>query len=816
MSLNDTENETRPVGASALTVPGSGGENSSPSPPAEPDEGQGSSIPTEEEITSALLRYNAQAPVELVSRAYRFAYRAHAGQRRDSGELYFQHPAAVAKILTSLELDASTVAAGLLHDVLEDTQVTREELQQEFGEEITRLVDGVTKLSKIPFQSREEHQAESLRKMFLAMAEDVRVILIKLADRLHNMRTLDSLPPERQKKVARETLEIYAPIAHRLGMFGLKWEMEDLAFRYLEPEAYYELVQMVAKKRREREGEVAEAMAVLRQRLQEMNIRAEVQGRPKHFFSIYQKMKQGKQFSEIYDLLAVRVIVDTVRDCYAVLGMVHSLWKPIPGRFKDYISIPKSNMYQSLHTTVVGPRGEPLEIQIRTWEMHRIAERGIAAHWLYKEGYKSSREFEEKVAWLRQVMEWLREMKDPQEFMETLKIDLFEDEVFVFTPKGDVKSLPAGATPVDFAFAVHTDIGLHCTGAKVNGRIVPLDYRLQNGEFVEILTSKNATPSQDWLTFVKTSKARSKIRAWFKETRREEAAAEGREKLEQEARRLGFEPREVLVSEKLAEVAKRYGFGDTTDLLAAISFGKVTISQVLGRIVGPEELEARRKAANQAGRRRRDAERDPLVGTGIGPGAAAAGVAAGQAQGQPGEAELGGQIVRMPDRTRPEEAASRSVLVAGTDNLLVRFAHCCNPVPGDPIVGYVTRGRGVSIHRADCSILKEISDSNVRRIPVEWRSGVLPASFPVEVEIEAIDRVNLLANVLNAVAEGETNIEAVQAYSTRSNYAYINLVVDIRDIAHLQNVLERIRRVSGVISVNRAAHRRTARLRARG
>lgn len=789
-------------------------------------------IPSEEEIIQALPKSNPQAE-ELVRRAYRFAEQAHAGQQRDNGTCYFQHPAAVALILAQLELDASTVAAGLLHDVLEDTRVTREELEKEFGEEIARLVDGVTKLSRIPFQSREEHQAESLRKMFLAMAEDVRVILIKLADRLHNMRTLEGLPPERQKKISRETLEIYAPIAHRLGMFGLKWEMEDAAFRYLEPEAYYELVQMVAKKRREREGEVAEAVALLKQKLQEMNIRAEVQGRPKHLFSIYQKMRKGRQFNEIYDLIAVRVIVDTVRDCYAVLGMVHSMWKPIPGRFKDYISIPKSNMYQSLHTTVVGPRGEPLEIQIRTWEMHRIAERGIAAHWLYKEGNKSSREFEEKVAWLRQVMEWLREMKDPHEFMETLKIDLFEDEVFVFTPKGDVKNLPAGATPVDFAFAVHTDLGLHCVGAKVNGRIVPLDYRLQNGEFVEILTAKNATPSQDWLSFVKTSKARSKIRAWLKESQREEGAREGRERLEQEARRLGFEVKEVLGHDKLTEVARRYGMGDAMDLLAAVGFGKVTVAQVLGRIVGPEELEARRRALR------------PVAGTGPGAGAAAgagpvaeseaAGAArlagkgragqllrwtrrpgAGQAPGLgPGAGPGTGQSGAAGPERAQAEAAGRSVVVAGVDNLLVRFAHCCNPVPGDAIVGYVTRGRGVSIHRADCAVLRDVPDSSARRVAVEWRSGILPASFPVEIEIEAIDRVNLLANVMNAIAEGETNIEAVQAYSTKSHYAYVSLVVDIRDIAHLENVLERVRRVSGVLSVSRAVHRRGRLLRAR-
>ena len=459
------------------------------------------------ELIERVRSYSPNADVDCIERAYRFAENAHRGQYRDSGEAFFQHPLGVAKILAELELDPVTIAAGLLHDVLEDTQVTREELEREFGSEIVLLVDGVTKLSKIHFRSKEEQQAQSLRKMFLAMAEDVRVVLIKLADRLHNMRTLRHLPVDRQKKIARETLEIYTPLAHRLGMWSIKWEMEDIALRHLEPEAYYALVNRIAKKRKEREGELEQVMATLRERLAAVDLVAEVQGRPKHLYSIYQKMKnQGKDLEEIYDLMAVRIIVETVKDCYAALGLVHTLWKPVPGRFKDYIAMPKSNMYQSLHTTVIGPTGEPFEIQIRTREMHYVAERGIAAHWLYKEGNRGQAEFEQKVAWLRQVMEWLREMRDPQEFMETLKIDLFEDEVFVFTPKGDVKSLPAGSTPVDFAFAVHTDIGLRCVGAKVNGRIVPLDYQLNNGEFVQILTAKTPSPSRDWLKFVKTSK----------------------------------------------------------------------------------------------------------------------------------------------------------------------------------------------------------------------------------------------------------------------------------------------------------------------
>ena len=699
--------------------------------------------------------YKEDADFQLIEKAYHFARRAHEGQFRDSGDVYFRHPYEVAKILADLELDVTTIAAGLLHDVLEDTEVTREQLEEEFGPEIVHLVDGVTKLSKIPFQTKEEHQAQSLRKMFLAMAEDLRVVLIKLADRLHNMRTLRHLPRERQLKVAKETLEIYTPLAHRLGMWSLKWEMEDLALRYLDPEGYYDLVRRIAKKRQEREGELEEIMKALREHLNEVGIPAEIQGRPKHFYSIYQKMKrQGKDLSEIYDLVAVRVIVDSIKDCYGVLGLVHTMWKPIPGRFKDYIAMPKSNMYQSLHTTVIGPRGEPVEIQIRTWEMHRIAEKGIAAHWLYKEGGKSG-DFEEKVAWLRQVMEWLKEMRDPQEFMETLKIDLFEDEVFVFTPKGDVKSLPAGATPVDFAFAVHTDIGLHCAGAKVNGRLVPLDYRLSNGEFVEILTSKNATPSKDWLKFVKTSRARSKIRSWLKEQEREDIVERGRQMLEKELKRLGIEVKETLKPDRMAEVLKRYGYGAVDDLYAAVGYGKTSVNQVLDKLLGREELEARKASA------------------------------------------------KKPAGQKKKASSARGVLVKGMDDMLVRFSKCCSPVPGDAIVGYITRGRGASIHRVDCPNVAALSGFEERKIEVEWQAGET-GTFPVEIEVEAVDRVNLLSNIMSTISEGRTNIESVNARTTKNKMAIINLVVDIQDIEHMESVMNRIKQVSGVLAVTRA------------
>lgn len=703
-------------------------------------------------LINRITAYYPAANVELIEKAYHFSKRAHEGQLRESGEPYFQHPYEVALILADLELDVETIVAGLLHDVLEDTEVTREELEAEFGSSVLMLVEGVTKLEKLPFRNRLERQAENLRKMIFAMAEDIRVILIKLADRLHNMRTLRHVSPEKQQKIAQETLDIFAPLAHRLGIWRIKFEMEDLAFRHLHPDEYYSLVNAIAKKRQEREGDLQEFMDIILERLAEVGIACDIQGRPKHLYSIYQKMvRQNKTLDEIYDLMAVRIIVDTVRECYAILGVIHALWKPIPGRFKDYVAMPKSNMYQSLHTTVIGPQGEPYEIQIRTWEMHRIAEKGVAAHWLYKEGQTTKISDEAKVEWLREAVEWLQEMKDPHEFMDTLKIDLFEDEVFVFTPKGDVKSLPNGATPVDFAFDVHTDVGLRCVGAKVNGRIVPLDYVLKNGEFVEILTSKNANPTRDWLNFVKTSKARSKIRSWLREEQREESLLRGRELLDREIKKANLDPKEILEESNMEKVAKKYGVGSGDELLANIGFGRITAFQVLQKLSGKDLVE-RKKRSDSRKRRRKEA---------------------------------------------------RGIEVRGADNLLVRFSKCCNPVPGDDVVGYITRGRGISVHRTDCPNIAALSVDKERQIEVFWNTHESD-SFSVEIEIEAIDRPNLLTNIMTNVSESKTNIEAVTARTVRQESAIIQLVVDIHDVNHLNNVMGKLRQIDGVVSVRRA------------
>lgn len=697
--------------------------------------------------------YNPGANLSFIEKAYHFSLQAHQGQLRDSGEPFFKHPFEVACILAELELDVETIVAGLLHDVLEDTAVTQERLRKEFGPQVVLLVDGVTKLEKLPFRNRFERQAENLRKMIFAMAKDIRVILIKLADRLHNMRTLRHLPEEKQIKIAQETLDIFSPLAHRLGIWTIKWEMEDLAFRYLAPKDYYNLVNNIAKKRQEREGDLEKVMAIIEEKLSEVDIPCEIQGRPKHLYSIYQKMeRQGKKLDEIYDLMAVRVLVDSVKDCYAVLGVIHTVWKPIPGRFKDYIAMPKSNMYQSLHTTVIGPKGEPYEIQIRTYDMHRIAEKGVAAHWLYKEAQSRGGNFD-KVQWLREAVEWLQETKDPQEFMETLKIDLFEDEVFVFTPKGDVKSLPNGATPVDFAFDVHTDVGLRCVGAKVNGRIVPLDYKLQNGEFVEILTSKSSSPSQDWLSFVKTSKARNKIRGHLKEEQREENVAKGKELLEREIKKQSLEPKEYITEEKLTELAKRYGVGSDEELLANIGFGRITAAQVVQKLVGKDLQERQQKP--------------PQI------------------------------------KKRPRKKDTKGVQIKGVDNLLVRFSKCCNPVPGDDIVGYITRGRGVSIHRTDCPNIAYLASDQGRQIDVEWNTEEEEA-YAVEIEVKAVDRMNLLTSIMNSVSEDKTNIEAVTARTNRDEEASIHLVVDIRDVDHMKKVMNRLRQIDGVITVRRA------------
>ncbi len=717
---------------------------------------------TLENLTERVRAARPDIDVGIVERAWNYAEQAHNGQIRESGEPYFDHPAAVAFILADMDLDSNTIAAGLLHDVIEDTGRSCDELALVFGPEVAGLVDGVTKLSRMDFKTREEQQAESLRKMFVAMAKDIRVILIKLADRLHNMRTLRECQLDKQKRVAGETVEIYAPLAHRLGMWRIKWELEDLALRYLEPRAYYELVEKVATKRQEREGHIEEARQTLAAALEEIGVSAEIQGRPKHFYSIYQKMiKQGKDFSEIWDLMGLRVIVGTLRECYAVLGAIHSIWKPIPGRFKDYVAMPKSNMYQSLHTTVIGPRGEPLEIQIRTWEMHRTAEYGIAAHWRYKEGGASG-DFEDKITWLRQILDWQKETHNGAEFVETLKVDLFSDEVYVFTPKGDVKTLPAGSTPIDFAYAVHTDIGHRCMGARVNGRMVPLGTQLVTGDIVEVVTNKAQTgPSRDWLNLATTSKAKSKIRQWFKEQRRDESIDRGKEMLERDLRRMGHEVHANLKEERLAEAARKFGYQSSDDLLASIGYGKLSAAMVVGRLVPDKGAEKAPESVFEAAAR-------PLAGA---------------------------------PRTRQ---STHGVVVRGIDNVLVRFARCCNPVPGDSIVGYITRGRGVSVHREDCpNIAAIMGEDEGRQVDVSWDMGN-STSYPVEIEMEASDGPGLLTGVMNAVLEMKAHVSAVNARTGRNRTALISMTVEINDVAHMNNVIGRLKRLQGVQNVHRA------------
>lgn len=705
-------------------------------------------------LSESVKSYNPAANIQRLSEAYEFAARAHQGQKRDSGDAFIQHPLHVALILAEMEMDVTTLVAAILHDVVEDTDVQITEIQERFGAEVALLVDGVTKLSRIDFQSREEQQVENLRKMFLAMAKDFRVVLIKLADRLHNMRTLKHLPEDRQLRIARETLSIYAPLAHRLGMWMIKWELEDLALRYFDPTEYYSLVHHVAKKRKEREGYLETVTATLDESLKSLGIGAEIQGRPKHFYSIYNKMKQeNKSFNEIFDLLGLRVIVNTVKECYAVLGEVHHLWKPIPGRFKDYIAMPKSNMYQSLHTTVIGPNGEPLEIQIRTHEMHVTAEYGMAAHWRYKEG-REAQDFEDKFAWLRHLLEWQRESGDTEEFMERLRIDLFMDEVFVFTPKGDVKNLPSGSTIVDFAYAVHTDIGNRCIGGRVNGKMVPLDYQLSNGDIVEVVTAKqNAGPSRDWLGFVKTTKAKNKIRQWFREERRDESIESGRDSLEKELRKQGLEIHDNLKHDKLLEGAKRLGFTEADDLLEAVGSGRVSPGMAVTRIVGEREIA------------------------------------------QPQQNEELPEFKHLPGGTT-------GIRVQGVPNLLVRLSRCCNPVPGDDIVGYVTRGRGVSVHRRDCANAQLSPDHTERTVEVDWDIAAA-GGYTVDVDIEAVDREGLLTDIINAISEIKAPINAVNARAGRSHLAHIGLTLQVDHLEHLNNLLKRLRRVGGVLQATR-------------
>ncbi len=710
------------------------------------------------QLIAAVQAYDPSMEGEWLRRVYEVADRAHEGQRRASGESYIEHPLAVAGILAELEMDRHTIAAALLHDVVEDTSITSDQVAAEFGEEIAALVDGVTKLTRIPYQSKEDAQVENLRKMFMAMARDIRVIIIKLADRLHNMRTLASLAPSKQRAIARETLDIYAPIAHRLGIWKIKWEIEDECLKYLDAEMYREIVERVAKTRRERENDVREAIERLREEFKELNVNAEIQGRPKHFYSIYSKIKKGRDFSTIYDLTAIRIIVDTVKDCYAALGAVHAMWTPLPGRFKDYIAMPKPNMYQSLHTTVVGPQGEPLEVQIRTWEMHRTGEYGIAAHWRYKEGGKAD-QFENKLSWLRALLEWQKDMRDSRMFMENLKLDLFDSQAFVFSPRGDVFSIPAGGTPLDFAYLVHTDVGNHCVGAKVNGRIVPLDSTLQNGDICEILVNKSSgRPSLDWLSIVKTSSAKHKIKQWFRKEQREENVLAGQEAVETELARAHLRP-DLARGELIERIAHRMNHASPTDLFAAIGFGDASAQSVVNRI------------------------RDEVKGDNV--------------------VELA--QVRKPVARKTTKKAS-GVRVAGVDDVLVRLSKCCSPVPGDPIIGYVTIGRGVSVHRADCPNVAYMSATPERILQAQWTDNK-DMTHAVDVEVEAEDRSQLLQDIMAVFAELKTTVSSVTARVRRDGVAVTSLTVQIRDLDHLHKILTKLGSLKNVRRVYRVTKR---------
>ena len=708
--------------------------------------------------------YLPKAKCDDVTKAYQLAEEAHKDQRRVSEEPYILHPLAVAQILADMKIDTTTITASLLHDVVEDTSYTLDDLKKMFGKEVAFLVDGVTKLSRLNYRTKEDQQLNSMRKMFLAMAKDVRVVVIKLADRLHNMRTLRYMRSDKQKRIAQETLEIFAPLAHRLGIFNIKWELEDLSFRYLEPDKYYDLVDQMKQKRHVREEIVNEAIDVLKKALDEAHIHCEINGRPKHFYSIYKKMKKdNRDLSQVYDLFAIRVIVDDVKDCYGVLGIVHSLWKPLPYRFKDYIAMPKPNNYQSLHTTVIGTRGQPVEIQIRTWEMHRIAEYGVAAHWRYKEGNQTANKdaFDEKMGWLRNLLEW-QDTSNPKEFVNALKLDAFSDEVFVFSPRGDVIDLPQGAIPIDFAYRIHTDVGHRCVGAKINGKIVPLDYKLKNGDIVEIITSKVGKPSLDWLNIVGSAESRSKIRSWFKKENREENIAKGLDALERECKRLGHDWKALNVGGRLGRVAKQMNAGSEDDLVAAVGYGGFAVNTVLIKLLElhKKDLQKQEEKTNSLAALEKLKTKKPVKHNGTG------------------------------------------ILVKGEPGLLVRLAKCCSPVPGDPIIGFITRGRGVSVHRADCPNVTHGQNDVDRLIDVEWDYDG-NERFEVNMEIVAYDRTGIMAEIMATLAEMKISILSVNAKTSDTKNVTIHMGISIKDLAQFEFVATKIRRLKDVYAVER-------------
>lgn len=712
-------------------------------------------------LIEQIKKYDPGADFKLIGEAYEYAQRAHDGQKRISGEDYISHPLAVANILTGIEMDTASICAALLHDVLEDTVLTYDQIKMRFGEEIALLVDGVTKLSRLEFKSKQDAQAENLRRMFVAMAKDIRVILIKLADRLHNMRTLNYQPEPKQKEIAEETMEIFAPLAHRLGIFKFKWELEDLSFFYLDPDMYYQIAKRLKQKRKEREAYVNDLIMQIKEGVEQIGIEADIEGRPKNIYSIYKKMiKQMKDIDEIYDKIAIRVIVNDVHECYGVLGIIHTMWKPLPGRFKDYIATPKPNMYQSLHTTFIGRGGEPFEVQIRTWEMHQTAESGIAAHWRYKEGGSpKDKKYDQKLSWLRQILEWQQDIKDTDEFMESLKIDLFDDTVFVFTPKGAVIELPKGACPVDFAYRVHTEVGHKCTGAKVNGRIVPLDFPLANGDIVEIITAKNSLgPSRDWLNFVKTSSAKSRIRQWFNRGKRADNIIKGHDILEKELKKKHLNPKELLKKEKLIEVARRLGYNSVEDLFVAVGDGAISPQQVITR---QKEIYFQ------------DAAVEDIL-----------------------------DIPLMPKNILQREKETSAVRIKGVDDVAIKLSRCCNPLPGDKVLGYITRGRGVSVHRQDCPNMQNYMKTEKDRIlEVEWSDD--RGIYYLELEVKAFDRHRLTSDLLNAIADLRIQINSVFSRVTKNQFAVINLKLEIKDITQVQAVMQRIQQVKDVLEVRR-------------
>ncbi|HEU0013700.1 MAG TPA: bifunctional (p)ppGpp synthetase/guanosine-3',5'-bis(diphosphate) 3'-pyrophosphohydrolase [Longimicrobium sp.] len=702
------------------------------------------------DLFEAVEAFAPRLDLELITRAYEFSSMAHAGQKRHSGEDYVVHCIEVAKILADLHLDSATIAGGLIHDVVEDTPATLGDVRDAFGDEVATVVDGLTKIAKVQFRTSTEQQVENFRKLLLSMAQDARVILIKLADRLHNMRTLEHLRDEKRQRIALETREIYAPLAHRLGVAAIRWELEDLCFKYLEPEAYRDLAGKIAEKRREREEMIENLRVPLEAELRASGIECEVAGRPKHLWSIYRKMVQReKSYEEIYDLMAVRVIVDTIADCYHALGVIHNRWTPLQERFHDYIATPKSNMYQSLHTTIFGPGGRLYEIQIRTREMHRTAEHGIAAHWKYKEGGRGD-DVDDTLTWFRQVLEWQQETREPEEFMEFLRIDLFQDEIFVFTPMGDVKQLPKGATPIDFAFAVHTEVGLHCAGARVNGRFTPITRELKNGDTVEIVTDAKQRPSRDWLAFVKTARARNKIRQWIKDEEFGDSVGLGRDFIEREIRKAR---REKVTDERFAEVGKPLGYGDANQLFAALGRGDVAPSAVM-RALWPE---------------------------------------LGQEQPKPPSA-----FERLVSRVRREPEA---VKIQGMSNLMVRYSQCCQPVPGDKVIGYVTRGRGVSVHRIDCPNILQLGEHPERRVEIAWE-GDAADRFLVRLVMEGTDRRGLLTDIASGISLTNTNIKSADIKADERGMRG-EFVVEVENLAHLNRVINAIRKVKGVVSVER-------------